>query len=77
MANDAGRVRESLQSVVDQPLAPPAQPRRDDRCVAETVNSPVGGHRPQWLQSSLLTLMPRHTGVNANRQTVCIDCAMR
>jgi len=56
MANDAGRVRESLQSVVDQPLAPPAQPRRDDRYAAETVNSPAGHHRPQRLlmHSSLL-----------------------
>ena len=49
MANGAGPARESLQFAVDQPLVRPAQPRRDDRYVAETVNSPAGRNRPQWL----------------------------
>ena len=51
MANDAGRVRESLQSAIDQSLVRPAPARRDDRYVAETVHSPSGRHRRQRLQS--------------------------
>jgi len=42
------RVRESLQSHVNQPLAPSAPPSRPgERGVAETVNSPVGNRRQQ------------------------------
>jgi len=54
MANDAGRVRKSLQSAIDQPLVQPAPPRRDDWYVALTVNSPASRHRPQRLHRGQL-----------------------
>ncbi len=40
MANGEGRVCEGLQTDIDQPQVRPAPPRRYDRSVAKTVNSP-------------------------------------
>jgi len=50
MANGLIRACEGQQSALNQPLMRPAPPRRDDRYVAETVNSPANLHRPQRLQ---------------------------
>jgi len=51
ITNGASPVRESLQAAVEQPLVRPAPPRRDDRYLAETVNSPAGRQRQQRLPS--------------------------